>query len=415
MISASPTGSPIDEPDDDHESDQNTDVNSLANIASQFAQLHQPSSFSSATSGVSGASAKQIAAPRPGSSSQSSPASPPSSSRRFDPRTYREPDAVPVDARGGVARPWINWVRGMQSAAPFDVRGLIMDLFQRVFTMIFAGAAAAGASGGGGVGGGGLGTGSLFGRMNSDPRFRAAKMTQFRKTLANQLNDLRSRYVSSLAGRGNNRNDRLPPPPPPPGHEDAGSAVAAAASEAGLVHESTERQQRQQDQDQDHKGVREQEDQRKNRRKSMTASEGRKYPSFHHPFINPLPDISRSSTTDTILRYRQASSHEDDDDAAAASGIRIRTRSPLIPSAHESNDSRLSRKPHISESRGSLDPVSLVGSSNPDHHYPSLDLQRLLQQEHSARLMSDDHNQRERQEKVRQHYLISSSSGIVSA
>lgn len=63
-----------------------------------------------------------------------------------------------------------------------------MDLFQRVFSMFFAG----------GAGGGGS-AGSLFGRMNSDPRFRAQRMNEFKRTLANQLKDLRSRYTSSLA------------------------------------------------------------------------------------------------------------------------------------------------------------------------------------------------------------------------
>lgn len=140
---------------------------SLSELAADFARMGQEDEPGRS---VMGPSAKQA-------------------SHNFDPRTYREPEAMPVNPKGGVARPWVNWVRGMQAAAPFDVRGLIMDLFQRVFTMIFAGpAAAAGAAGG-----------SLYGRLNSDRRFRSQKMSEFKRTLALQLKDLRSRYNSTLA------------------------------------------------------------------------------------------------------------------------------------------------------------------------------------------------------------------------
>ena len=96
-----------------------------------------------------------------------------------NPRMYHEPDSEPISPKGTVARPWITWVKGMQSAAPVDFRSIIMSIFQRVVAMFFSG----GVGGGGGGLSGGLLPG-LGGRQMSD---RRAKMQEFKKTLASEI------------------------------------------------------------------------------------------------------------------------------------------------------------------------------------------------------------------------------------
>jgi hypothetical protein len=103
---------------------------------------------------------------------------------------YHEPESEPISPQGGVARPWITWVKGMQSAAPLDFRSIIMGIFQRVFSMFFSGV-------GGGAGGsqGGLLSG-LGGRQMTD---RRARIQEFRKTLASEISGaLQARNTGQL-------------------------------------------------------------------------------------------------------------------------------------------------------------------------------------------------------------------------
>src|SRR5688572_52241 len=60
------------------------------------------------------------------------------------PKFYNEPEAEPISPQGGVARPWISWVRGLQQTVPTDLRSIIMTVFQRLFQAFFTGIAAGG-------------------------------------------------------------------------------------------------------------------------------------------------------------------------------------------------------------------------------------------------------------------------------
>jgi hypothetical protein len=104
-----------------------------------------------------------------------------------NPRLYQEPESEPITPQGGVARPWITWVKGLQQSAPLDLRSIIVGIFQRVFSMFFNGA-------GPGIPGGGIGglfTGGLRVATSrpplNDPNRRQDRVKEFRKVLASEL------------------------------------------------------------------------------------------------------------------------------------------------------------------------------------------------------------------------------------
>ena len=133
--------------------------------------------------------ASPLTAVRTASQAQRSPDS-------FDPRSYREPDAIPVNPQGGVSRPWVNWVRGMQSAAPFDFRSVIMDLFQRLFSMFFGAGATSRL-----MNGQTRGSSTLASRIQSDPKFRDQQIKEFKRVFRQKLQDLRSRFMTTSGDR----------------------------------------------------------------------------------------------------------------------------------------------------------------------------------------------------------------------
>lgn len=97
------------------------------------------------------------------------------------PKSYSEPEAEPISPQGGVARPWITWVRGLQQAAPTDLRSIIMTIFQRLFQAFFSGIAAGG-----------------LGRF-MDSRLRSQRITEFRKALRGELKKVLSSATSSTS------------------------------------------------------------------------------------------------------------------------------------------------------------------------------------------------------------------------
>lgn len=94
---------------------------------------------------------------------------------------YSEPEAEPISPQGGVARPWINWVKGLQQTAPTDLRSIIMTIFQRLFQAFFSGIAAGG-----------------LGRL-TDSRLRSQRITEFRKALRGELKKVLSSPTSSTS------------------------------------------------------------------------------------------------------------------------------------------------------------------------------------------------------------------------
>lgn len=98
------------------------------------------------------------------------------------PKFYKEPEAEPISPQGGVARPWITWVRGLQQTAPIDMRSIIMTIFQRLFQTFFSGIAAGG-----------------LGRFTEDSRLRSQRITEFRKALRGELKKALSSATSSAS------------------------------------------------------------------------------------------------------------------------------------------------------------------------------------------------------------------------
>ena len=97
------------------------------------------------------------------------------------PLMYHEPESEPVNPGRGQPRPWTTLVKGFQSAAPIDLRGIILGIFQRIFTMFFSGAPGGGA---GGIMGGLRGRN---GALVNDERSRAAKIQEFHRNLTSEI------------------------------------------------------------------------------------------------------------------------------------------------------------------------------------------------------------------------------------